>query len=472
MSSVLECDVCVIGAGAAGLSVAAGAAQLGARTVLFERGSMGGDCLNYGCVPSKALLAAAHAAYTRTHSTHLGIASASGPVDFAAVMRHVHAVIAQIAPHDSVERLEGLGVRVIRASAAFTGRDQLSGGGITVRARRSVIAAGSAPVLAPIEGLEGLGALTNETLFALTERPEHLLILGGGPIGVEMAQAFVRLGSRVTLFERAALLPRDTPEFAAMLRDQLRSEGVTVREHATVSALTRSGPSITVRCADGGEVRGSHLLVAAGRAPRLAGLGLERAGVAYGPEGITVDDRLRTTNRRIYALGDVLGRPQFTHTAGYQAGIVIRNALFRLPARVDYRALPWVTYTDPELAHVGLTEAQARERFGPTIQVVRSDFAENDRARAEGQTCGGIQVITDRRGRILGVDLLGAHAGELIGLWALAITRRLKLAALTGVIFPYPTLGEISKASASAFFAPKLFSPGPRRLVRLLLRLP
>jgi len=472
MSAVLQCDLCVIGAGAAGLSVAVGAAQLGARTVLFERGSMGGDCLNYGCVPSKALLAAAHAAYTSTHSTHLGVPAAPGPIDFAAVMRYVHAVIAQIAPHDSVERLEGLGVRVIRAHATFTARDEISGGGVTVRARRIVIATGSAAVLPPIEGLDGVDALTNETLFELTERPEHLLILGGGPIGVEMAQAFVRLGSRVTLIERGSVLPRDAPEFTGILREQLHSEGVTVCEHASVSALARSGPAITVRCADGKEVRGSHLLVAAGRAPRIAGLGLERAGVAFGPGGITVDARLRTTNRRIYALGDVLGRPQFTHTAGYQAGIVIRNALFRLPARVDYRALPWVTYTDPELAHVGLTESQARERFGPAIQVVRSDFAGNDRARAEGQTRGGIKVITDRRGRVLGADLLGAHAGELVGLWALAITRRLKLAALTGVIFPYPTLGEISKASASAFFAPKLFSPGPRRLVRLLLRLP
>ena len=472
MTAGIECDLCVIGAGAGGLSVAVGAAQLGARTVLFERGAMGGDCLNYGCVPSKALLAAAHAAHTSRHSSHLGVAATAGTVDFAAVMRHVHGVIAQIAPHDSVERLEGLGVRVIRAHATFTGRNEISGGGLTVRARRCVIATGSSAVQPPIAGLEGLGALTHETLFALTERPEHLLILGGGPIGVEMAQAFVRLGSRVTIFERATLLPRDDPEFAALLREQLRSEGVTVYEHAAVSALTRAGTSLQVRCADGLEVHGSHLLVAAGRAPRIDGLGLERAGVAYGPHGIIVDARLRTTNRRIYALGDVLGPPQFTHVAGYQAGIVIRNALFRLPARVDYRALPWVTYTDPELAHVGMTEREARERHGSGVQVVRADFAANDRARAEGVARGGIQVITDRRGRVLGVDLLGPHAGELIGLWGLAITRRLRLGALSGVIFPYPTLGEIAKASASALLAPKLFSPGPRRLVRLLLRLP
>jgi pyruvate/2-oxoglutarate dehydrogenase complex dihydrolipoamide dehydrogenase (E3) component len=467
--NVIECDVCIIGAGAAGLSVAVGAAQLGARTILFEKGAMGGDCLNYGCVPSKALLAAAHAVRSITDARQFGIHAGEPHIDFAAVMEHVHGVIAQIAPHDSVERLESLGVRVIRAAAAFTGRDEVSGGGVRVRARRIVLAAGSAALIPAVPGIESVAALTNETLFALRERPEHLLVVGGGPIGVEMAQAFRRLGSAVTLIQRGRLLPRDEPELVASLSARLAAEGIVVHEDAELTAVGRSVDGIAVRFSGEREATGSHLLVATGRRARLAGLGLQNAGIAHDALGVKVDARLRTTNRRVWALGDVIGRPQFTHTAAYQAGIVVRNALFRLPAKVEYRALPWVTYCDPELAHVGLTEQEARRRHGSAVQVVRVGLADNDRARAERSALGALKVMTDRRGRILGAGLLGPHAGELIGLWGLAITRRMKLSALTGVIFPYPTLGEVSKAAASAFYAPKLFSPWPRRLVRLLL---
>ncbi len=469
MAEVLECDVCVIGAGAAGLSVAVGAVQLGARTVLFEQAEMGGDCLNYGCVPSKALLAAAHVAQTVRDARRFGLHCAEPQVDFRAVMSHVREVITQIAPHDSVERLERLGVRVIRATAAFSGPDEVSGGELRVRARRIVIATGSSALIPPVPGLSDVAVLTNQTLFTLKERPAHLLILGGGPVGGEMAQAFRRLGSAVTLFEQARLLPRDEPQFARLLAERLASEGVVVQENALVTRVARSTEGIVVTCAGAGEVVGSHLLVAAGRQPRLGELALERAGIEHTAAAITVDARLRTTNKRVYALGDAIGRPQFTHSAGYQAGIVIRNALFRLPAKTDYRALPWVTYTDPELAHVGLTEAEARARFGDSVQTVRADFAHNDRVRTERQTDGAIKVVTDRRGAVLGVDILGPHAGELIALWSLAITRGLKLSALTGMILPYPTRAEISKAAASAFYAPKLFSPWPKRLVRLLL---
>lgn len=471
MASHLECDLCVVGAGAAGLSVAVGAAQLGARTVLFERGAMGGDCLNYGCVPSKALLAAAHAAQAIRAARHLGVHASSVEVDFPAVMAHVREVIGQIAPHDSVERLESLGVQVIRATAEFTGPRELSGGGVCVRARRFVIAAGSSAVMPAVQGIESVPVLTNENLFTLQERPRHLLIVGGGPIGVEMAQAFARLGSAVTVLQRGQLLPHDEPEHVEVVRGQLSAEGITVYEGVAIERIARSGDGVSVREATGRDTTGSHLLVAAGRRPRLAGLGLERAGIAFGTAGITVDARLRTSNPRVYALGDVTGRPQFTHAAGYQAGIVIRNALFRLPAKVDYRALPWVTYCDPELAQVGLTEAQARARFGATVQVVRAHFADNDRARAERRTAGGIKVVLDRRGTVLGAGIVGAQAGELIGLWGLAITRQSRLSALTGVIFPYPTLNEIAKAAASAFYAPKLFSRWPKRAVRLLLAL-
>ena len=471
MTRALECDICIIGAGSGGLSVAVGAAQLGARTILFEKGEMGGDCLNYGCVPSKALLAAAHAAQVIADVDQFGIHAGPPQVDFPAVMAHVRDVIAQIAPHDSAERLERLGVRVIRGVAAFTGRDEASGGGVSVRARRFVIAAGSSALIPSVQGIEDVPVLTNETLFSLNARPEHLLIVGAGPIGVEMAQAFRRLGIAVTVLQRGRMLPHDEPELVEILRERLVAEGISLREGAEMTGVTRAGGGIVVRYGTDGEALGTHLLIAAGRQPRLASLALERAGIAYTPRGITVDARLRTTNKRVYALGDIIGRPQFTHAAGYQAGVVIRNALFRLPAKVDYRALPWVTYSDPELAHVGLTEQQARERFGGSVQAVKVDLSENDRARAERQKAGSIKVVIDKRGVILGTGILGPHAGELIGLWGLAITRRLRLSALTGVIFPYPTLGEISKAAASAYYAPKLFSPWPKRLVRLLLSL-
>ena len=466
---VIDCDVCVIGAGAGGLSVAVGAAQLGARTILFEKGAMGGDCLNYGCVPSKALLAAARAARAITEAQRFGIHAGEPQVDFAAVMAHVRGVIAQIAPHDSVERLESLGVRVICAAATFTGRDEVSGGGVRVHARRIVLAAGSSALIPAVPGIESVAPLTNETLFALREQPAHLLVVGGGPVGVEMAQAFRRLGSAVTLIQRGRLLPRDEPELVAALTARLTAEGIVVHEGAELTAVARLADAIAVRFTGERTATGSHLLVATGRRPRLAGLGLERADIAHNDFGVMVDARLRTTNRRVWALGDVIGRPQFTHTAGYQAGIVVRNALFRLPAKVEYRALPWVTYCDPELAHVGLTEREARKRHGASVQVVRVGLGDNDRARTERSELGGLKVVIDRRGIILGAGLLGPHAGELVGLWGLAITRRMKLSALTGVIFPYPTFGEVSKAAASAFYAPKLFSPWPRRLVRLLL---
>jgi pyruvate/2-oxoglutarate dehydrogenase complex dihydrolipoamide dehydrogenase (E3) component len=472
MSNSLACDVCIIGAGSAGLSVASAAAQLGARTILFERGEMGGDCLNYGCVPSKALLAAAHRAQNVRTAGVFGVHAPDPEIDFPAVMQHVHSVIAAIAPHDSVERFEMLGVRVIKAAARFTGSREVSGGGFRVTARRIVIAAGSAAALPPIPGLSEVGALTNKTIFSLTQRPGHLLIIGGGPIGIEMAQAFRRLGSAVTILEGTQLLQKDEPEFVDVLRQQLQAEGVTIREGIKIGSVARISGGVSVTLGETGEkIEGSHLLVAAGREPRLDGLDLDCAGVAYTPKGITVDAGLRTSNRRIYAIGDVNGGPQFTHSAGYQAGLVIRSSLFRLPAKVDYRALPWVTYCDPELAHVGLTEAGARERFGQDVRIVKTEFAANDRAQAERDTGGGIKLVLRRNGTVLGVSILGSQAGEMIGLWALAMSKKLKLSAITGTILPYPTRGEISKAAASAFYSPKLFSNWPRRIVRLLLKL-
>lgn len=461
----IAADLCIIGAGAAGLSLAAGAAQMGARVVLIEAGEMGGDCLNAGCVPSKALLAAARAAAAQRHPAVPGVAAVEPAIDFAAVMGHVRATIARIAPVDSQERFEGLGVTVIRARAQFLSDREVEAGGNRITARRFAVATGSRPAVPPIPGLAASGHLTNETIFALQERPAHLVILGGGPIGMEMAEAFRGLGSRVTVIEAARALGREDAAAAAVVLAALRAEGVEIREG---QAVTEVLPGPVVRLADGSEVAGSHLLVATGRQPVVEGLGLEAAGVAFDRRGITVDGGLRTSNRRIFAMGDVAGQGQFTHLAGHHAGVVLRQAVLGLPARANAKALPRVTYTDPELAQVGLTEAEARERHGARLSVHRADFAHNDRAIAEGRDEGFVKIMVVA-GRPVGVTAVGAGAGDAIGLWALALGRRMRLSAVAGMIAPYPTRGEAGKRAAGAYFAPKLFdNPWAKRLVRLV----
>lgn len=464
-------DLCVIGGGSGGLSVAAGAAQMGANVVLFEGGAMGGDCLNHGCVPSKALLAAAKAAKYAGGNSDMGV-SATPVVDFAAAKDHVANIIAAIAPHDSPERFRGLGVEVIEAYARFINPRQVEGGGITVTAKKFVIATGSHAFIPPIPGLADVPFHTNETIFGDCTLPEHLVVIGGGPIGVEMAQAHRRLGAAVTLIEAApTIMLRDDPVLVGLLREKLITEGITIIEGAGVTAVSGQAGAITVELDGRDAVTGSHVLVAVGRRPNLDRLDLDQAGIDYTRAGITTDPRLRSSNRRVFAIGDAAGRQQFTHIAGYHAGVVIRNALFRLPARIDDRAIPWVTYTDPELAHVGLTEDDARQR-GIAFRRIEAAFADNDRARAEGRTEGRVIAITDRRGRILGASILGAGAGELIQPWILAISNRLKIGAMASYIAPYPTMGEASKRAAGAYFTPALFSQRTRRIVRLLLKLP
>ncbi|MDX5350105.1 MAG: FAD-dependent oxidoreductase [Paracoccaceae bacterium] len=461
-------DICVIGAGSGGLSVAAGAVQMGARVVLIEGAEMGGDCLNAGCVPSKALIAAAKAAEAQRKGFR-GVAAVEPRVDFATVKDHVAAVIARIAPVDSQERFEGLGCTVIRAMARFTGPREVQAGDHAIRARRFVIATGSRPVVPPISGIEAVPILTNETVFALRERPAHLIVLGGGPIGVEMAQAHRRLGCEVTVLEAAKILGREDPEAAAMVAAQLKAEGIALLEGQPVVRLAGSAGAIEATLGDGTQVRGSHLLVAVGRKVALDGLGLDAAGIAHGPGGISVTQALRsTTNRRVYAVGDAAGGLQFTHVAGWHAGIVVRQIVLGLPARADPRAIPRVTYTDPELAQVGLTEAEARQAHGASLAVVRADLDHNDRAQTEGRASGFAKVMVVK-GRAVGATIVGPQAGELIGLWALAIGARLKLSAIAGMVAPYPTLGEVSKRAAGAYFTPRLFgNPLLRRIVRLV----
>jgi pyruvate/2-oxoglutarate dehydrogenase complex dihydrolipoamide dehydrogenase (E3) component len=475
MTKTIKADLCIIGAGSGGLSVAAGAAQLGMNTVLIESAEMGGDCLNTGCVPSKALLAAAKRARTHRKADIKGIAPHEPEIDFSAVKDHVFDTIKTIEPHDSQERFEGLGVTVIRDHGRFTDTDTVQAGEQTIKARYFVIATGSTALIPPVPGLDESKVHTNETIFGLREKPEHLLIIGGGPIGIEMAQAHRRLGCEVSVFDIGPVLPRDDRKCVEIIRNTLQKEGVALYENCTAKEVKHISHGHTIIIAKDGktiELKGSHLLVAAGRKPNTGSLDLEKAGITFDKGGIKTDARLRTANKRIFAIGDVAGGPQFTHVAGYHAGIVIRNICFRIPARVDYKALPRVTYTEPELAQVGLTEDEARKRHGDTIRVAEWSFAENDRAIAERTTDGTIRVITNKKGLILGTSIAGPQAGELISLWALAISNSMKIGAVTNMIAPYPTLGEISKRAAGAWYTPGLFSDKTRRIVRLLQKLP
>jgi len=471
MTDTIEADLCVIGAGSGGLTVAAGGAQMGADVVLIEKGRMGGDCLNYGCVPSKALLAAGRAAQAMREAGRFGIGAGEPEIDFAAVKAHVHGVIKGIAPMDSQERFEGMGVRVIRAAGRFTGPREVEAGGNRIRARRFVVATGSTAAIPPVPGIGDVPVLTNETIFDLEERPRHLIVIGGGPIGAEMAQAHRRLGCEVTVLEMFTLLGRDDPEAAAVVRRRLLAEGVVIREGIRIEKLTATAGNITATIARDGAtemIEGSHLLVAAGRKVNVDGLGLEAAGIEHGPKGIAVDARLRTSNKRVFAIGDVAGGYQFTHVAGFHAGIVLRNALFHLPAKANHDAVPWVTYTDPELAQVGLTDVQAKEKLGDGINILRWPFTENDRARAEHAAEGFAKIVTDRKGRVRGATIVGPHAGELILPWVLAVSERQKIGRMAGVIAPYPTLSEAGKRAAGSYYVPKLFSERTKKIVRFL----
>ena len=476
MTDVLNTDICIIGAGSGGLSVAAGAVQMGADVVLLERAEMGGDCLNTGCVPSKALLAAGKAAKAARGTPAMGITASADPlIDFATVKAHVTDVIAGIAPHDSVERFTDLGVTVIQAEARFASAHKViaetTTGTTEICARYFVIATGSHPWAPPIEGLTDVPVYTNETIFELQDKPDHLLVIGGGPIGIEMAQAHRRLGCKVTVVEAFSIMGRDDAELVSRLKKQLEDEQITLIENTQITSVSKLNGQICIDLADGHSVKGSHLLVAVGRRPNIESLHLDAGQIAYTAKGITTDERLRTSQKHIFAIGDVAGRHQFTHVAGYHAGIVIRNMLFRLPAKLNHDAIPWVTYTDPELGHVGLSWAEAVDRYTEAgLRRVDWELAENDRARAERRTEGMIRVITTKKGRIVGASILAPHAGEMIHVWALAITKKMNISAMAGTIAPYPSWSEASKRAAGAYFTDSLFSTRTRNVVKFLLK--
>ncbi|HAT87305.1 dihydrolipoyl dehydrogenase family protein [Cohaesibacter gelatinilyticus] len=474
MTEQIKADICVIGAGSGGLSVAAAAAAFGEKVVLLEKAKMGGDCLNYGCVPSKAMIAAGKQAQTIRDAVKFGVSAGEPEVNYQAVHDHIHSVIAAIEPNDSVERFEGLGVQVIQQAGKFKDAKTVvtADGKTEITARHFVISTGSSAAKLPIEGLDDVNYLTNETVFDLTEQPKKLVIIGGGPIGMELAQAQRRLGTDVTVLEAFNVLGKDDPELTAVVIDQIRRDGVELREGAKILRVEKGDEAfdhsakIILEGEDGEEdvLEATHLMVAAGRAPNVNGLDLEKANITYDKRGIKVKDTLKTTNRRVFAIGDVTGGLQFTHVAGYHAGLVIRSILFRMTARENRNIIPWVTYTAPEMAHVGMNEEQAKQKHRD-IRILRWPYGENDRAQAERKTAGLIKIVTDKRGNILGASIVGENAGEMINMWSLIISQKMNVKAITGYISPYPTLSEIGRRAAISYYGDLPKKPMIRRTI-------
>lgn len=469
-----EFDLCIIGGGAAGLVVAAGGAALGAKVVLVEKHRLGGDCLYYGCVPSKTLLHSAQVAQTLRDATRFGIHGELHPVQLSAVMQRVTDVIRRIEPNDSPERFRGLGVEVIFGAGCFTQPDTFSVDGRPLRARNFVLTTGSRPAIPPIPGLEHVSFLTNETVFSLGENVPCLIILGGGPIGIELAQAFVRLGSRVHIVQRGpGILPREDADLTHIITDRLRSEGVEFHLGCTPKRAERTAEGVRLHLTthSGSEetLDATHLLVATGRQPNLEGLGLEVAGIELEHGRLKVNQRLRTTNKHIYACGDIAGPYQFTHMAEHHAGVILRNTLFHLPAKTEQRVIPWCTFTDPELARVGLSEQEAQAQ-GLAHRVYRFPFHDIDRAQADGATDGCAKIITDPKGRLLGAALVGAHAGEMIHEYVLALAKNMKAGDLSKIIHIYPTLAQINRRVADQRLKEGL-TPGTRKWIKRIFRL-
>ncbi|MBV6657663.1 MAG: FAD-dependent oxidoreductase [Devosiaceae bacterium] len=483
-TQTLTPDVAVIGGGSGGLTTAAVMASFGVPVVLIEKHKMGGDCLNVGCVPSKAILAAAKHAHAITEGEKFGVFAKGTKgkpfdVDFGRVHDHIHEVIGQIEPNDSVERFEGLGVTVLGGEARFTGPNEVQVGNTTVRARRIVVATGSRPAVPPIPGLETVDYLTNEVVFDRTELPDHLIIIGGGPIGLELAQAHRRLGAKVTVLEGFRILGREDREAAELVKQHLTAEGVDLHEFAKVVEVAKDGDGekagvrVIVEKGEGDaaeriEISGSHLLVAAGRAVNVEGLDLEKAGIDYDRRGIKVDAGMRTSNTKVYAIGDVAGGLQFTHVAGYHGALISRNILFRLPIKQNATILPKTTYTDPEVASVGATEAELEGR--DDIRILRWPFHENDRAIAERTTSGFIKVFTTKRGKILGAVVVGPKAGEIIALWGLAVSKGMKVSDITGWVAAYPTLSEVGRRAAVEYYKGATDNPTLRKVITFLQR--
>ena len=469
----LDVDLAIIGAGSAGLSAASGAAQLGRSVVLFEAEEMGGDCLNTGCVPSKAIIAAGRAAQAFREAEQYGIENEVPDVNFNNVKAHIQSVIATIAPHDSQERFEDLGVNVIRERAKFSGRDTLESATHTVKAKRIIVATGSRAAVPPIPGLKDTPHLTNETIWSVDEQPSHLIIIGAGPIGIELGQAFRRLGSDVTIIDIAAPLGRNEPEHASALVAALLEEGVTFHAPAKTKEIRKSKGGVEVELEDGTVIKGSHILVGAGRAPNVEGLDLEAAGITYDKRGIETDANLRTSNPTVFAAGDVAkGKGGLTHAAGYHAGVLIMGFYFlpplinRLVAKASTE-IPAAIYSEPGLASIGMTEAEAKEK-GIAYKIATSEFHGNDRAIAERRTKGSVKIVATKRGKILGASVLGEEAGNLIQIIQVAMANGIKLSKLARHVAPYPTRGDAVRAAASGFYSEAFNSPKTKKVAAFM----
>lgn len=470
-------DIGIIGGGAAGLTVASGAAQLGAKSLLIEREpALGGDCLHFGCVPSKTLIKSAHVYHAMKNAHAYGLPSVDvPPVEFKKVADRIRSVVATIQKHDSVERFCGLGARVEFGEARFTDDHTVDLDGRPFSAKTWVIATGSSPVVPPITGLRETEYLTNREIFYMDTLPPSMVILGGGPIGIEMAQAFARLGSEVTVVDMASqILGKEDKDMADAVQTVLAQEGVVFHLNATVVRVRAAGGRkvVVIKTGQGAEqeLSAEALLVAIGRMANVDGLGLEAIGVDLNRGGVTVDNRLRTSRKHIYAAGDINGGYQFTHAAGYEGGIVIANAVFRLPRKADYTFLPWCTYTDPELASIGMNEKAAQAR-GIGYTVWTEAFQDNDRGLAEGERTGQIKMLLDEREKPIGVQILGPHAGDLMSEWVAVLNGKMKLSTLASAVHPYPTLGEINKRVAGSYLAPKIFSDRIRKGLKLFFNL-
>ncbi|MGD8776375.1 MAG: FAD-dependent oxidoreductase [Syntrophobacterales bacterium] len=470
-------DIGVIGGGAAGLTVTAGAAQAGAKTLLVEKEKeLGGDCLHYGCVPSKTLIRTAHVYHLMKSSREYGLPGVElPPVDYREVANRIQSVINTIQEHDSVERFCKLGARVEFGDPTFTDEHTIRLNGATFSAKAWVLSTGSSPAIPQIEGLDKTPYITNKEIFSLDHLPKSLIILGAGPIAIEMAQAFCRLGAKVSVVQRSnQILSKEDKDMADAVKEVLQAEGVTFYLNSSVVAVRDLGNEREVVLKNGAnktiQLRGEKILVAMGREANVEGLGLEELGIEFSGKGIQVDKRLRTKQKHIYAAGDVTGEYQFTHAAGYEGGVVFTNAIFHLPRKVDYTFLPWCTYTDPELASIGMNE-KAAEAAGIQYAVWTEEFKDNDRSLAEGEKVGKIKMILDEKEKPIGVQILGPQAGELLGEWVAVLNGKVKLSTLASAVHPYPTLGEINKRVAGTFFSPKIFSDRVKKGLKLFFNL-
>ena len=470
-------DIGIIGGGAAGLTVASGAAQLGAKTLLVEKEKeLGGDCLHFGCVPSKTLIRTAQAYHTIKNSQAFGLPSVEiPPVDFTKVKERIQSVIATIQKHDSEERFCSLGARVQFGEPSFVDEHAVRLNGEIVSAKTWVIATGSSPDSPPIEGLDKTPCITNKEIFSLDRLPESMIILGAGPIAAEMAQAFCRLGTKVSVVQRSGqILTKEDKDMADELMQVLAAEGVTFHLNTSVLGVRDLGgqKEVSVKDKEGKttNLTAERILVAMGRDPNIRGLNLEGIGVEFDRKGVKVDERMRTSQKHVYAAGDVTGKLQFTHAAGYEGGIVVSNAIFHLPRKANYTFLPWCTYTDPELASIGMNEKAAKEA-GIEYSVFTEPFKANDRSLAEGERVGNIKMLLDKSQKPIGVQILGPQAGELLSEWVAVLNGRVKLSTLASAIHPYPTLGEINKRVAGDYLSPKIFSDRVRKGLKFFFHL-